>query len=105
MDILAFTWEAMAGGLYYDGVKSILSKSYDKLKVLFDNNKQKEFNSHLEIVFDANDEIKIKLEELMKNTDIDDSFKKIIDSEITVNGDNKKVTNSFKDIEKSTINI
>ncbi len=105
MGIIEFTWGAMAGGIAYDGVKMILAGSYDKLKVFFDNEKKEEFNSHLETILSVSEEIKTKLEELQNKIEINDSFEKIIDSDITVNGKNKKVTNSFKDIKNSTINI
>jgi hypothetical protein len=105
MGIVEFTWGAMAGGVAYDGVKIILAKSYDKLKDFFDNGKKEEFNSHLETILSVSEGIKAKLEELQNNTEINDSFEKIIDSNITVNGDSKKIDNSFKDIKNSTINI
>lgn len=105
MSILEFTWGAMTGGVAYDSAKIILASSYDKLKGFFDNGKKEEFNSHLETILSISEEIKIKLEELQNNTEINDSFEKIIDSNISITGDNKKVTNSFKDIKNSTINI
>ena len=105
MGIAEFVWGAMSGGVTYDAVKIILAKSHDKLKDFYLKEERDEFNSHMNTILDVSNEIKTKLEELQNNTEINDSFEKIIDSDITVNGKNKKVTNSFKDIKNSAINI
>jgi len=67
MDIINFTWSAMAGGAFYDGIKMILGSSYQKLNMFVEEGKKEEFESHLETIFSVNNEIKTQLEDLQLN--------------------------------------
>lgn len=79
MDLIDFTWNAMSGGVFYDGVKNIFGASFDKLKSFFDKSKKDEFKSHVETIFSVNEEIKKQLEELQKNGEININSKNTID--------------------------
>ncbi len=87
MDLIDFTWNAMSGGVFYDGVKNIFGASYEKLKSFVDENKKDDFTSHLETIFSVNEEIKKQLEELQKGSEININSKNTID----VKGDNNSI--------------
>lgn len=79
MELIEFTWSAISGEIFYDGIKSVLGKSYEKLKSFADGGKKDEFTSHLETIFSVNEEIKKQLEELQKNSEININSKNTID--------------------------
>lgn len=89
--IAAFVWGSMTSGVTYDAIKVVLGGLTDKLKMFHDDGKQEEFNTTLETICLANQEIKEKLEELQRT--------------VTNGGDIKKITDSFKNISNSTINV
>lgn len=87
MDLVDFAWNAMSGGVFYDGVKSILGASFEKLKSFFTDSKKDEFKSHLETIFSVNEEIRKQLEELQKGTEININSK----NTMNVKGDNNSI--------------
>lgn len=88
MELIEFAWGAISGGVVYDGIKSILGKSYEKLKNFADGGKKDEFASHLETIFSVNEQIKKQLEELQKSSETNINSKNTID----VKGNHNSIT-------------
>ena len=88
MDLIEFTWGALVGGIYYDTAKIILGASYSKLHSFVKENKKDEFKSHLETIFDANENIKHQLEELQNNGEVNINSK----NKINLNGNNNTIS-------------
>lgn len=93
------------GNISYDGLKIILGSSFDKIKLYLSNNQNEKFKGALEILLE--DEVIVeKIRNLMSNSIIDNSFKRLENSEIDIElGENIIITNSFKDNINSPIKI
>lgn len=65
MDLMAFTWSAMAGGVIgnaaYDGIKAILGNSFQRLADYAANQQIAKFEETLEILLESNDTLRAQL--------------------------------------------
>jgi hypothetical protein len=108
-EIMQFVSSSIASGIVgnvaYDGLKVILGSSFSKLSDYLSNNQKVKFECALEMLLEDETLVK-KIEYLMEGKTIDDSFKRLENSEIEADlGKGAKVINSFKDNINSPIKI
>lgn len=65
MDLMAFTWSAMASGVVgnaaYDGIKVILGNSFQRLADYVSHQQEAKFKETLEILLESNDALRTQL--------------------------------------------
>ena len=65
MDLMAFTWSAMAGGVIgnaaYDSLKALFGNSFGRLVGYAANNQVAKFEEALEILLESNDTLRTQL--------------------------------------------
>lgn len=108
-ELVQFVSSSIASGVIgstaYQGLKTIFGASFNKLSSYIDNNQRSKFEVALELLLENESTVKA-IEDLMEGKTINDSFKRLENSEIDANlGKGAKVTDSFKDNINSSIKI
>jgi hypothetical protein len=85
-NLVTFVQEAIvsgvAGSVAYDGLKTVLGSSYDRLSTYLSNNETEKFEGALEMLLEENQELKQQIEQLQQGRSI------TYDNSVKIGGNN-----------------
>ncbi|MCD9525863.1 hypothetical protein GRJ22_16670 [Photobacterium carnosum] len=71
--LIAFSWSAVAGGIYYDALKVTLGKAFSRLEVFKQENKKELFEATLHGILETNQQISDEISSMARgdyNTEV-----------------------------------